>query len=210
MRLGDYAAARTHFEESLMRWIEGEDNWAVAYFTAVLGHIDRIEGDYVAAGMHYEASLLLWRERGVREGVGLALRDLGIALLRQGDYEQAARLLVESLPLVQELGDDLMLALNLAGLAAAAEAQAQKVRAARLMAASETFGTTTMYWGIVEVAARTEYEHLLAPGRAQKQDTAFAAAWAEGQAMGREELVQYALTDCWRGQDAARQYLPGS
>jgi non-specific serine/threonine protein kinase len=193
VRRGDFTAARACYAESLRLWREGEDEWGIAKGTDWLGDFDRIEGNYAAAGARYEESLHFWRDSGDKEYSGLGLCNLGIALLMQGDYEQAERLLVESFPLIRDLGDDLSLARNLAGLAMAAKRQGQELRAARLLGAAEALGTSTFLWGITQIADQTDYDRLVSAGRAEMQGAAFAAAWAEGQAMDLEQAVMVAL-----------------
>lgn len=196
VRRGDFSAARTFYEESLRLWTEGDDRWAIALCTDLLGDIDRILGDYTAAISRFEESLRFWRDMGNRADMALSLRNLGIAKLFEGDHEHAATLLVESLPLLRETWDEFAVALNLAGLSGVAEAQGQGVRAARLLGAADAIDVgTTVFWGVTAVADRTEYDRLVAAGRTQMQEGAFAAAWAEGRAMMLEQAVAYALAN---------------
>lgn len=195
VRQGDYSAARTYYEESLHLWREAEDRWAIAACTDWLGDVDRMLGDYEAASERFEESLRLWRDMGNRADVAVSLRNLGIALLFQGGYEQAATLLIEGLSLFRESMTDYEVALSLAGLSGVAQAQGQGVRAGRLLGATEAISAPIYSWGPTLVADQIEYGRLIAAGHTQMQETTFAAAWAEGQAMTLEQAVTYALKD---------------
>jgi hypothetical protein len=64
-------------------------------------------------------------------------------------------------------------------------------RAVGLLGAGEAFCSTI--GARPPVARGPEYERTVARGRAALGEAAFAAAWAEGRAMSREQAVEYAL-----------------
>jgi len=196
VRQGDYATAITSYEDSLRLWKEGGDAWGVAASTEWLGLVERIMGDYAAASKRIEECLRLWRDMGKSVDLEVGIRDLGIVTLFQGDYERAAALLVESLPLLRENPNELDVAFNLAGLSGVASAQGKGVRAARLLGAAEPFIAFHGSWlGVYGVAYQTDYDRLVASARSQLSEAAFAAAWAEGQAMNLEQAILYALAE---------------
>jgi hypothetical protein len=100
----------------------------------------------------------------------------------------------DSLALYREVGNEDGIAYCLAGLAGVAGAEGQPERAARLLGAAEALLEAT---GVRLIAAdRAEYDRNVAAVRAQLDEAAFAAAWAEGRAMAAddwEQVVAYAL-----------------
>ncbi len=76
--------------------------------------------------------------------------------------------------------------LGLLGLAGVASAQGQAARAARLFGAAGGDPPPIP-------AHRHEWERNMAAVRAQLDEEAFAAAWAEGRAMALEQAIAYAL-----------------
>ncbi len=74
-----------------------------------------------------------------------------------------------------------------------AAAQDRRERALRLAGAAEKLH---QHLGITKPPAeRKEYDHLLASTKAALGETASAALWAEGQALGEEQAVAYALAE---------------
>jgi hypothetical protein len=119
-----------------------------------------------------------------------SLHNLGHVAAAQGDYRRAREFFGESMALHVRLGNNRGVGESLAGLAGLAAAEGQPERAARLFGAAglrEAAGPTM--WP----AERTTYERNLATARAQLDESAWAAAYAEGQAMTPEQAVAYAL-----------------
>ena len=112
--------------------------------------------------------------------------------MEQDDTMTARALYSESLTLCQEMGDKINMVCNLSGLAAVVARTADLPRAARLAAAAESLRLSV---GVARepVEARI-YEHALDSARAGLSDSAFQAAWAEGEQMSLNEAVDYALS----------------
>ncbi len=112
-----------------------------------------------------------------------------------GDYGRAFASLEESLTLVCEAwGCGPGITPYLIGLAGIAGRQGQPERAARLFGAVEPSAEANARHGepFFPVHQR-ELDRDLAAARAQLDETAWAAAWAEGQAMTLEQALAYAL-----------------
>ncbi len=108
-----------------------------------------------------------------------------------GDYLRSASLLGESLTTSRELGDEEDIAMYLAGLAGIAGVEGQAERAARLFGAAQA-----LYERIgraVDPGDRAGYHLNMSAVRARHDETALAAAWAEGRAMTLEQAIAYAL-----------------
>jgi serine/threonine-protein kinase PknK len=140
-----------------------------------------------------EEALMLGREIGNKYMVTDCLAILGTAAALRGDSQHAKSLLQESLVFYVELGLKADTAESLEGLAETAGALGEDVRAARLWGAAEglreTFGIS---WTLAE---RMLHEPRLRAARTQLGEAAWKAAFAEGEAMGLEEAVEYALSE---------------
>jgi len=105
--------------------------------------------------------------------------------------DEAERWLHQGLAVSQVLSDQASIAWCLAGLGSAAALDEEPERAARLWGAAERLRQAI---GCRPApAARATYERALAASRAQLGEEAFAAAWAEGNAMSLEQAIEEAL-----------------
>jgi predicted ATPase/serine/threonine protein kinase len=102
---GDYALARTLFEENLAINREVSDKWGTANSLNNLGIVALRQQDYPTARSLYEESLAIWRELGNQRAIALSLDNLGNVAGAQGDYATARLLHEESLMIFRELGD---------------------------------------------------------------------------------------------------------
>ncbi|HEX5505900.1 MAG TPA: protein kinase, partial [Thermomicrobiales bacterium] len=188
---GDLARARALLEEALALFEARGDTFGRALILTNLGLVARSEGNIAEAVALQERSLALSRELGERWGWGMALTRLGMATLLQGDAARARTFLREALTLYRELGDPRATAECLEGLAGVAGAQGSPARAARLFGAAAALRADL---GVpMPSFIRRYYEHFLAAARAHADEAAFAAAWAEGEALPLAEAITYAL-----------------
>ncbi|MGE5171506.1 MAG: ATP-binding protein [Rudaea sp.] len=102
---GDYAAARTAYEQSLAIRRELSDRRGVGAVLNNLGLLAYEQGDYAAARTLHEQSLAIDRELGDTWGVAVSLVHLGSLASAQGDYPSARALYEESLAMFREIGD---------------------------------------------------------------------------------------------------------
>jgi len=188
---GDYDRARSLYEESLALKRQLGDRRGIAYSLGNLGLVASAQGDYSFAQTLYEEALALCRALGDRLGMSVSLGNLGAVALEQGDSERAAVRFKEALPLFQAMGDQDGIAECCEGLAGVAIASGQPQRAARLCGAGhalrEAVGAPLM------PVERRRYEAILAAARAQLGETAFSAAYAEGQAMAVAQAIAEAM-----------------
>ena len=101
---GDYAAARSHFEESMTLHRAQGNRWGVATSLINLGSLFVDQGDYPSAKSLFEESLLLHRELRKNWGTASALHSLGNVARLQKNYTLAQSLLEESLACWQKMG----------------------------------------------------------------------------------------------------------
>jgi tetratricopeptide (TPR) repeat protein len=188
---GDYASARSLFEEGLTIHRELGDKESIAYDLEGLGSVVTKQGDFASARSLYEEGLTINREIGTKSGIANSLKGLGMMASLQGDYASARSLLEQSLMIHRELGDKRSIAIVIEGLASLAVKEEKALVSARL------WGTT--------IALREAIGSPLSPYRQQAKDRDFAAienalgqpaftlALEEGRAMTLEQGVEYAL-----------------
>jgi DNA-binding NarL/FixJ family response regulator len=190
-----YAQARSFSTDSLTSLREQGDKWNIARTLNYLGELARIEGDYAAARSFYEESLLLRHELGDQRGMAISLFNLGFVAHHQGDYQQAATFFEKSLSLFQKLGSWRGVVDCFLGLAGAAAGTGQPERAARLFGSTEALREAIHIGPAVSYPDRVEYDRYVAAVRAQLDDAAFAATWAEGRELTLEQAIEYAFSE---------------
>lgn len=146
--LGDYAAARTHYEASLaIRRTMGYQA-GVAHSLSNLGGMAREQGDFTMARASYEESLAIRRAAGDTEGITRTLTNLGIMAQRQGDYAAARDYYEESLAIARQKGLTQAAAHALSNLGVVAQQQgdnaAARLRYGEALAIGRAMGDTSV------------------------------------------------------------------
>ena len=177
-----------------------------------LGKVAWVQGNDEVATKRFEEALRMSEKAGYKTGILLALYGLGRVALSQRDYHAAHAFLTQAseirlagaseirLPEANELIGWMSLktygvatASPLEAFAVLAAAQNQMERAARLLGAAESLYAAIHF----EMSAkeRAEHDQTVAAARAALGEEAFAAAWAEGQAMTMEQAIAHALKE---------------
>ena len=166
---------------------------------ARLATLDRLEGDPRRARQRLEATLA--RVRGdpaldapgvLAVAVSAALGDLARA---EGRHEEARALLHAQLRSLLRVGDAVGLAAS-AGMAGMLEvARGAPRRGVTILAAVAGDGGEGPIGTVHIPEVRVEAPGYLERARAALGETAYAAAWAAGQAMTLEQAIAYALED---------------
>jgi len=149
--------------------------------------------------MCWEESLEMARESGFKWWVALLLYGLGFVSLACGHWQRAGRLFAESLALEREIGYEWCAGWCMVGSAGMAKERGQVARAARLLGAADAFLETCKASGNVadfNLGFQADRTSIVSAVRNQLDEEAFAAAWAEGQAMAAGDgarAVAYAL-----------------
>ena len=107
---GDYAAAKTHYEDLRTVREETGDLAGVATTDGNLAILAEFDGDYPAALEINDRALALRRQIGDRRGIGIGEMNAGYYRILNGDTESARQHLQEALRLSRELGDRAMIA----------------------------------------------------------------------------------------------------
>jgi predicted ATPase/DNA-binding SARP family transcriptional activator len=117
--LGDYAKARSCYEEALAVARQIDDRDLIGGVTMALGNLERELGAYAVAQRWFEESLAIWSELQDSNHYAAVLGNMALLLQNQGDLGQARRLQEECLTIARDHGvlNALTVALNsLAGI----------------------------------------------------------------------------------------------
>lgn len=190
---GDYERAQQLFEESLTVLPEVRSPVAALNSLGRLAVVARLQGDFGRAHALLEQGLALARATGHRHATGAFLASFGNLLRCKGDYHQARFVLKESLALQQDTGVPVVLFGTLACFGVLAVTQGAFVRGVRLIAAASA-GDGMLgapHAPEVEIDCRIA----LHEARIALDESEFAKAWTEGQAMTVEATISYALEE---------------
>jgi hypothetical protein len=187
------ARARSYGEESLALARQLDDPWLLGMALMSVGEVARWAGDVEQAAACHEESVAIFRRVGDAWVLGVSLYNLASVRRRQGELRQARALSQESLRLMRDHASGMQIAYGLGGTGANAAAECQPVRAARLLGAAE--GLFHALGRTPQPQDRAEFDRGVAAARAQMDEEAFAAAWAEGRALPLEQTVSYALEE---------------
>jgi len=187
LRLGDDATAQTWFEQSLTINRERDRIRGVAFVQKFLGRLALHRGDHTIAQTLLEESLSIYRTAGDRQGMAESLAYLASNAMLRGDIQVARSLAEEGLTRALELDHKLTIAVCLERLAGVLLAQGEATWAVRLWggaaALREAIGAP------LPPVERAGYEQAVTAARSLLGEQAFAAAWAEGRAMGPEQAL---------------------
>lgn len=187
----DLPEARRCFEESLALARANGFPLADVQCIARLGVVARLEGDYGRARVLIEEGLALAEAFGHRPAACSYLTSLGNLARCEGDYAEARRLLIASLDLgLRDMRLPLVLQNAVGSLGVLAIAENAFRPGVRLLAAIAAGGAP---WGTAQVPElRHDIKAALATARGALRNTAFAEAWAEGQAWSLDEAIRQA------------------
>jgi tetratricopeptide (TPR) repeat protein len=190
--LEDIAWATALLEEALTKQRElGNSEW-IGWALVRLGRAAQLQGEYDRARQLHEERLPLFRKISPRFfGIVDANQSLGETALAQGNAALAKMHFGQALTLARDQEYRIYLAWCLAGLAGTAMLNEEPERAARLWGAAEALRQSI--GSRPAPAARATRERLMAAALEQLGETAFAAAWAKGQAMKSEQAIELAL-----------------
>jgi non-specific serine/threonine protein kinase len=195
LQQGSVEEATALFEEALELFREAGDKWGVSSVLAHLGAIPLGQGNHTLAARYFEEALALTREIGNMISGYVSLYNLALAAQGQGDHKRAAGLYVEGLRYAVEAGDKANTAYCLEGLAELADARGEVQRAVKLFGAAEALLEDAGGALYVQAQDRSLRDQAVYALRSRLDETAFAAAWAEGRAMTPDQAAEYALSE---------------
>jgi len=189
---GDYALARSLYEECLSIFKELGDLTGVAWSFNHQGDVARGQGDPAGARALYEQSLAIFRQLGDRSGIASALADLGNLTRDQSDFAASKSFYRESILIFQDLGHKRGIARLLESFACSAAAQSMPDRSLRLAGAAAAL--RQVLGAPLSPVEQAQIERSLGPAREALTNTAASAAWLEGWGMPLQKAVEDALS----------------
>ncbi len=192
MRNGQYSTVLAQHEESLALYQEVGDRQGIGAGLTNLGETYMLMGDYARAGQLVEDALAVSVAAGDSRATAKTRLFLGLVLLLQGDFERAEQVGRAALDVLRLVGDKWWIAQALLGFAVIAAEQGQVRRAVRILGAAAAM-LKALGSDLTGNALRL-HDRVMALASAQVW-TNIAPAWAEGQAMTPEQVVQYALAE---------------
>ena len=191
---GDYGRAGTLLKESLPLFREVGDRRGLAHVLIGLGDNMIHQGDYEEARGLIEEGLALSRELEDKWMMVSSLYVLGKVARGGGDYGRATEFFKESIVVWQEIDHGIkgLPVIRLEALGELAVEQGQLERGALLLGAAEALRLSVAF-SPMGPDDRANYDRGVTAARSELGEEAFAAAWAEGQAMSMEEAIEYAL-----------------
>ncbi len=187
----DYSGARRYHEESLAIRRELGDKDGVAVSLSNLGVLAYWEGDYARADALWEECIALNRELGDTTSLAIALSNVGSLALGLGQYERAVPPLAEALELSRAIDEREILTACLDGLAEVVLWRGDARRAAIIHGAADALRAAVGH--PLRPSDQADHDAAIGRTRAALGSEAFAAAWAEGQTAGLDEIIGYAL-----------------
>jgi len=187
---GDGARSAAYHEQAAPLLVEaGIPHWA-ALGVGELGDKRLWIGDAAGAAPLLDDAIARNRAAGYAFGLAMALGQRGYAATALGDTATAVRLFDESMRSAREIGAERIVLGALAGLAGVALAGNDPDRAARILGAVAA-ARAALRVGRIAHALHTE--RIESETRARLGETAFADAFASGEALALDEAVALAL-----------------
>jgi tetratricopeptide (TPR) repeat protein len=195
-REGEDRQARRLLDESLAYFREIGDVFSTAMALEVRGWFAWGRADLDLARRDLEEALAITRRLGDNESSGMALSVLGCLAHDDGDLPLARTLLEESAQHHQQTHTAWMFYQALAYLGHRAIDRRRDAIGVRILAAVDArFPHYVVLASLQPLASPAERAAVLIKARFALSEEAFAAAWAEGQAMTLEQALAYALEE---------------
>lgn len=201
-RQGDFLTARRWYERSLPLFRGLGSQRYVATTLNSLARVAWAQGELTQASKLAEEALGIHRSFNDQVGAGTSLHLLALVADAEGAPDLAWVRHREGLLLRQQSGDKPGMISSLEGLASLLRAT-NPARAVSLWSAAATARAQLGFVRPQRDVSRYKYE--LSGAREALEERAFAAAWAEGQRLGLEAAVAWALES--GADDAAREAL---
>ncbi len=200
---GHYATGYAYLEESTQFFLERWNLSGMIFAYHCKGTAAYYLEDFNQMAACFLSALEIYRQLGK---IGFSvhyLRALGTAYKRLGNFHQSAGYYLDCISAAQELGEKRCLCMALSGMAGVAAAVGQPVCAVHLLGAVEAAYKALNKTN--DPIAQKESDRDTALARAQLDEAAFAAAWAEGRLMGLEEAIckAHAVADAVPSQESS-------
>jgi predicted ATPase/DNA-binding SARP family transcriptional activator len=188
---GDYDRGAALYEESAAIYRALEDDLGLGATMNDLGCLALMQGDPDRAAELSEVGLAHYAKAGERYAQFYPLFNLALARLWQGRRGEARERFAGGLERARDLRYDEQVIYFLEGLAAAHAADGEHERAAKLLGAAAVAAAELGV--LLEPLEREMRDQAVAAATAALGEDGFAAAEAEGRALGQDAAVAYAL-----------------
>lgn len=186
----DYTFARAMLDEALVRARADDDKISIALVSMLVGMVELAQHDLAGAAAHFENMMVLFEDAHSPIYVAFGRFHLGEVALASGNFALAQTLYEDALYKFREtMLNSLVIDAALAALATIARRNGELERATILLAASEDGANKHDPLSTIFVTFHSD----IADVQAQLGESAFAAVWAKGRAMTREQAAAYAL-----------------
>ncbi|MCO5176698.1 MAG: LuxR C-terminal-related transcriptional regulator [Thermomicrobiales bacterium] len=175
-------------EQSLTLSREIGDPDATAYALLEAGITWKDRGDFDRASQYLEECLAMYREQGNTRFIAIAQTMLGMVNLDSGNLSGANERLCEALSLHYSVSNRWFVIYDLQLLAAVANTSGEPRRAAQLLGLARGLGATLQE--VIEPIGPVGTEAEIASARERLGKDQFEKAWADGQAMTIEQVIE--------------------
>lgn len=193
MRTGDLQKAQNLLEESLVVSETSGNKTNMAFAFSGLGEAAARQGKYNHAKTLLEQGLSISREIRDEWITATLLGSLGWVALCQHEFNSMRKIMRESLEIRLDTGDKGGIAWCLEKLAKAKYEQDQLEQAAKLFGYAEALRAPI--GSVIDPTDQPDYKRIILRVQSALGKEVFSAAWAEGQAMTLEQVIDYALAE---------------
>jgi predicted ATPase/class 3 adenylate cyclase len=188
---GDRAKGIALLEEALALARDLDHPLFIGAILDSLAEFAFLDGDLEKAATLVTEALDLQRRHQPLWGTSFSLALLGEIALARSDLPAAAAYYSESMELARALGDTTFVGAGLAAIGTIAADLGQAEQAARVLGAAEAMSQVAGAWSFI--AARGQNRRAIDAARAALGEESFAAAWAHGRRLSREQAMTEAL-----------------
>ena len=188
---GDRAKGVVLLEEALALARRLDHPLFVGAILDCLAEFAFLDGDLEHATALVSEALEVQRRHQPLWGTSFSYALLGELALTRGDLPAAGAAYGESIALAQAMGETTFLGAGMAAIGAIAAARGEAEQAARLFGAAEAMFQVAGAWSFI--AARGQHRQAIEGVRAALGEEVFAAAWANGRRLSREQATAEAL-----------------
>ncbi len=186
---GDLEGARAEWIRMRELAAQSGDRVREAAAATNLGVVAHLSGDYRAGLAYSTEAAEVFADLRDEDKISIALLNRGWSALGLGEAGLAEESFRDALLVTDRLGSSVRTALAVGGLAAAFVAKGKERRGAQLLGAAEAL-RDELQMGLDDDEEQT-VERAVSEAKAALDEEAFAAAWARGRNMGREEILAF-------------------
>ena len=190
---GDHERAQECWEECLRLAREDGHTVLESHALHLLANVVSVRGDLDRATRLIDEALVIFRQRADRWGELNSLQTMARIAQLRADDDRVVILARQGLILGREIGALRSIPTDLENLAWAARVRGDRANAVRLLAAGETIRDARTWRR--QRSEQESFDSEVAQVRAALGEAAFAAEWAEGQALTLDQAIAFALEE---------------